>query len=218
MKVNYWAKFQPETYYHIYNRSVGRERLFSRTGNYHFFMEKWWKYLGPYFDTYAYCLIPNHFHFLAKCKTISPKLLKTIEGENTSASRKFLLGQLTQSQFLESQFKRFFTSYAGAYNKERKRHGSLFQAKFKRIPIRSKKHFHYLLAYIHHNPIHHQLCQNYQDWPFSSYLLYLSQLPSPIDCKTVFHTFEDGTSPNPILAFIHLHQQFANQGPTTSAA
>ena len=49
-------------YYHIYNRGNNREDLFIDERNYHYFMRLYTKYIQPIADTYAYCLLCNHFH------------------------------------------------------------------------------------------------------------------------------------------------------------
>ena len=75
MAVNYWEKLEAGVTYHIYNRSVGNDNLFFQEGNYSYFIEKWKEYL-PYLDVYAYCLMPNHFHFLAQVKSMEVEALQ----------------------------------------------------------------------------------------------------------------------------------------------
>lgn len=55
-------------FYHVYNRTNNKELLFKEHENYFFFLRKYKQYLSSYIDTYAYCLMPNHFHFLIKVK------------------------------------------------------------------------------------------------------------------------------------------------------
>ena len=90
MKKNYWANFEPEHCYHIYNKTVGGNKLFTNEGNYDYFLSKYWKYLNNYLATYSYALIPNHFHFLAKCKQPTPTVINYIEKENTKIGNKYL--------------------------------------------------------------------------------------------------------------------------------
>ena len=66
-------------FYHIYNRGNNRETLFYTEANYKYFLKKYDKYLSEYIDTYAYCLLPNHFHLL-----ISVKELKDIPLEKVN--------------------------------------------------------------------------------------------------------------------------------------
>lgn len=56
------------TYYHIYNHANSSENLFKSDNNYTYFLIKYNQHISPIADTYAYCLIPNHFHFLARIK------------------------------------------------------------------------------------------------------------------------------------------------------
>ncbi len=124
--------------------------------------------------TYAYALIPNHFHFLAKCKPLTPEILEIIKTENTKKSFAFLEGKIDYNTFIISQYHRLFRSYVGAFNKQNNRIGNLFQDKFKRVVIKDAEHFRYMLLYIHHNGIHHKLGKEYTDYPHTSYSRYLN--------------------------------------------
>lgn len=53
--------FQPQTIYHIYNQGNNRQRIFYTPANYLYFLRT---YLYPHVDFLAYCLMPNHFHWL----------------------------------------------------------------------------------------------------------------------------------------------------------
>jgi len=52
--------------YHIYNHAVADGNLFIEDANYQYFLKLWEKYSSPIAETYANCLMPNHFHFLVK--------------------------------------------------------------------------------------------------------------------------------------------------------
>lgn len=54
--------------YHIYNHANGNEILFRENENFLFFLDKFKEYIHPIVDVYAYCLMPNHFHFLLRVK------------------------------------------------------------------------------------------------------------------------------------------------------
>mgnify|MGYP001422008446 FL=1 len=49
--------------YHLYNRGVNRESIFHGAENYRYFLELYRQHVGWLVDTYAYCLLGNHFHF-----------------------------------------------------------------------------------------------------------------------------------------------------------
>ncbi len=57
-------------YYHIFNRGNNRETLFREERNYPYFLSLFVKHIDPVVDTYAYCLMPNHFHLLVRVKTV----------------------------------------------------------------------------------------------------------------------------------------------------
>ena len=55
-------------YYRIYNKGLNSCKLFEETTNYNHFLSLYEKYIHPIADTYAYCLMKNHFHFLVRIK------------------------------------------------------------------------------------------------------------------------------------------------------
>ncbi|MFA5463901.1 MAG: hypothetical protein WC265_07490, partial [Dysgonamonadaceae bacterium] len=57
-------QFEQGYIYHIYNQGNNRQRIFFREENYTFFLQKMKKYLLPYCDILAWCLMPNHFHWM----------------------------------------------------------------------------------------------------------------------------------------------------------
>ena len=174
MRINYWQKFIEGGYFHIYNRTVGHDFLFMNHENYRYFLEKWQLYLEKYIEVYAFCLMSNHFHFVVRVKMLDDKIRENISLEKTKAAQKFSKNLVDYNGFLEDQFKRFFSAYALAYNKEHKRHGNLFQSRFKRVQISDEVGLRNAICYVHHNPIHHDYSNSYDAWKFSSYKAYLS--------------------------------------------
>ncbi|KAF5051718.1 hypothetical protein DSECCO2_416110 [anaerobic digester metagenome] len=69
---------EPDKYYHIYNHANGFENVFRCKENYLFFLQKYLFHLLPFFDTYAYCLMPNHFHLLIRVKS-REEMLESME-------------------------------------------------------------------------------------------------------------------------------------------
>lgn len=68
---DYHIPLLPGKKYHILSRAVGNEQLFLTEENYRFFLERYKKYVSPVADTFCYCLLPNHFHFLVRIKEAS---------------------------------------------------------------------------------------------------------------------------------------------------
>jgi putative transposase len=62
------SPLQPGLYYHVFNRGNNGEDLFREERNYSFFLKLYGKYITPVADTYAYCLLRNHFHVLLRIK------------------------------------------------------------------------------------------------------------------------------------------------------
>jgi len=71
---NTTARLQSGVYYHIYNRGNNRENLFLEEKNYPYFLFLYEKHIEPVADTYAYCLMRNHFHLLVRIKETSQVL------------------------------------------------------------------------------------------------------------------------------------------------
>jgi len=55
-------------YYHIYNRGINSCNLFQEADNYEHFLGLFDKYISPVADTYAWVLLPNHFHLMVRVK------------------------------------------------------------------------------------------------------------------------------------------------------
>ena len=68
---------EPDHFYHIYNHANGIENLFRTEDNYHYFLKKYHQHISPIAETWAYCLMPNHFHFLVRIKE-EKDLIETI--------------------------------------------------------------------------------------------------------------------------------------------
>ncbi len=148
------------TYYHIYNRGNNRENLFKEERNYRHFLKLYAKHIESIADTFAYCLLPNHFHLLVRTK-----------GEEEIETQTKTLKVLETFRVLKpsQQFSNFFNAYTKAINKAYQRSGSLFEHPFGRIPVDSDAYFSQLVIYIHQNPQRHNLIDDFQEWPYSSY-------------------------------------------------
>ncbi len=137
--------FQPDHYYHLYNRGNDRNPIFFERDNYLHFLRLVRRYLiGQTLDVLAYCLMPNHYHLLVRCKT------------NDVSGAMQLLSM----------------AYTKAMNRRYNRVGSLFQGQFQAIEVGSDAYLYHLTRYIHLNPVKAEMVAHPKEWEFSSYLEY----------------------------------------------
>lgn len=154
--------------YHVFNRGVNKNKIFFSEDDYkrfyltalHYkFKETKFSYFNdpgslelkkessqPKIEVLAYCLMPNHFHFLLK---------QLVDGGIT-----WYLQHLTNS----------FSHYI---NTKYERVGPLFQGRFKNILIESDEQLLHVSRYIHLNPYVSSLVKKMNNYRFSSYLSYI---------------------------------------------
>lgn len=173
---NYHQTFREDTFYHILNHAVGSENLFRTDENYRYFLQKYQHHTNLVWDTYAYCLMPNHFHLLIKTKSIN-ELEKVSNYKGNT--HKVVMQSLSN----------FLNSYAKSYNKKYERKGALFLDFTKRIEIDSDVYFTRVVNYIHQNPIHHGFCKEIDEWEISSYSSCLSEQETKLKREELLNWF-----------------------------
>ncbi len=156
---------ESDHFYHIYNRGNGKVNIFKSENNYLFFLQLLRNHINPIGEIYAYCLLPNHFHFLIRIKEGIPKPSQA--------------------------FSNMFNAYSKAFNKEHKRVGSLFQRPFKRIKVTEENYLKSLIIYIHCNPELHGITAKFSRYSFSSYQSILSTGATSLMRNEVIKLFED---------------------------
>ncbi len=155
-------------YYHIYNRGNNRQAIFMEERNYRHFLQLYARYVLPVADTFAYCLLPDHFHFLVRIKTLdTPGIVKPSQG-----------------------FSNLFNAYAKAINRAYERTGSLFQNPFGRKRVDSDAYFLHLIAYTHRNPQKHAVTYDFRNWIYSSYQTLSSTAPTQLARDVVWEWFD----------------------------
>lgn len=154
---NIVKEFEPNAYYHVYNRGVEKRTIFLDDNDYVVFLGLLKKYLigkaarsanrhafdNLSEDVYliAYCLMPNHFHLL---------FLQTEQAAITRLMR------------------RVMTAYAMYFNHRYNRVGGLFQGRYKASRITTDAYLYHISRYIHMNP------HDYLAWPYSSLECYIN--------------------------------------------
>lgn len=176
---------EPDCFYHIYNRGINGEKIFEEEENYLFFMKKAFEYLNEVCDIYAYCLMPNHFHFVIKIKS-NNELIELFERKNNKINK----SGLHSIQSLPSkQFSKFISCYTQAFNKVYDRHGPLLESPFKRKKLDSEKYLKNVIMYVHQNPT--DINADFRSYKFSSYYTVMSSLKTNLKRVEVIEYFDD---------------------------
>lgn len=149
-------QFSEPDLYHVYNRGNNQQRIFFRPENFIFFLEKIKKFLLPYCDMIAWCLMPSHFHFL-------------VNADSRTLVMKKVAGQ--ERNIFSEGVRNLLSSYTQAINKQNKTVGSLFQQNTKAKPISQGSNLYdrICLNYIHQNPLKANLVRKMEDWEYSSF-------------------------------------------------
>jgi putative transposase len=122
--------------HHIMVRGIERCKIFRNDGDRDNFLERLEKVLTETKTAcYAWALIPNHFHLLLQ----------------------------TGSTSISTVMRRLLTGYALYYNRKHRRHGHLFQNRFKSILCQKDSYFLELVRYIHLNPIRARIVDNLEE-------------------------------------------------------
>lgn len=186
--------FSKNKIYHIYNRGIERKTIFTtkwefqralNTLNYYRYKEtplRLSKFLSKtsheqsdillslkkldkkIVEIIAYCLMPNHFHFL----------LKQLEGEGIS-------------QFISN----LTNSYTKYFNTKHKRVGPLFQGTFQAVIVESDEQLIHLSRYIHLNPVSSSIIkpEDLENYYWSSYREYINLEENHICHKNIVMDF-----------------------------
>jgi len=177
---------EPGCYYHIYNRGTNRCKIFFENSNYRHFLRLYDKHISPVANTLAWVLMGNHFHLLVQilpANLLCPAVASSDQDESDDADER-----ITQ------QFSNLFNAYSKAINKRYNRTGSLFEHTFRRKQITDLEYLRKVVLYIHHNPVHHELCTHPSEYPWSSYLSCISIKPTKLQRAMVVGWFGDDAS------------------------
>ena len=123
----------PGVLHHVMGRGIERRKIFLNTTDRDDFIAR----LGQLADdrsmaVYAWALLPNHFHLLCK----------------------------TKKRPLSSSMRKLLTGYVVNFNKRHRRHGHLFQNRYKSIVCQEDAYLLELVRYIHLNLLRAGLVKN----------------------------------------------------------
>lgn len=171
---NALKRYAENGYYHLYNRGVAKSDIFLDPQDYAVFLSYLKQYLSPVrikelpkenplqafywyvpknywqeIELLAFCLLPNHFHLLAKQK---------------------------QPRTIESFARSLLTRYSQYFNKRYQRTGHVWQGVYRAALVDNEAYLWWLSRYIHRNPLEIlEKDQKLIDYPYSSYSAYLGK-------------------------------------------
>jgi REP element-mobilizing transposase RayT len=142
--------------YHVFNRGNNKQQIFFSEKDYRLFIHYINQFIGPYSDMLAWCLMPNHFHFLIHATN------KSIETRKSGG---------LQLSNLSYGIKQLLSSYTKSINKRENRTGNLFQQKTKAKCVNDSNgnHSRNAFFYIHQNPLKANLVSRIEEWQYSSF-------------------------------------------------
>lgn len=192
----YHIPLEPGRIYHLFNRAIGKEKLFRTEENYHYFLRKLKDHVLPVAQVLAYTLLPNHFHLVVQVKTE-----EELKAYFTILKKRAIRHNTELSDFLMERFSNWLNGYAKAYNKAFSRRGALFLDYTKRSLAETDDDITAFIYYVHKNAVHHGLVTAIGLWPYDSYTAVIG------DCSTnvyrAFHLDWFGSREN----FISFHSQ-----------
>ena len=161
----------PNNFYHIYNRAVEKRTIFYTEKDYEYFINK-----ILYFKEktnvkiLAYCILPNHFHFLLK------------EPESTSR-----VGFSAIAKFISI----LANSYTKYFNLNKDHVGRIFQGPFRSKLVSDDNYLQVLVNYINLNHLKHKITKKPNDWFYSSHHNYLGRRKEKIVDKDYLIDFNN---------------------------
>lgn len=179
MKTRDYRNLSEGSIYHIYNRGNNKENIFFDEQDYKAFLFRIALAIGVdkdrisnspllentksririspspknTFKIHAFCLMPNHFHFLIE-QNSEEKIFKLLH--------------------------RVCTSYSMYINKKYGRVGHLFQDRFKSVRVGTNEQLMLVSSYIHINPVKDNLVSNSEEYKWSSYNDFVNNRSMPI--------------------------------------
>jgi putative transposase len=135
------------------NRAAKRSQLFHAESDYAAFERILVRALERFpIALFAYCLMPNHWHFLLSPGT-DDGLSRFMHWLTTTHARRW---QHAHDQIGE---------------------GAVYQGRFKAIPIGGTRHFHWVCRYVERNALRARLVNRAEDWKWSSLSRRMDEAP-----------------------------------------
>jgi putative transposase len=133
---------QDDGFFHVLNRGNAKKIVFHNTLDYSRFLDNMKTSRENYpIDLFAYCLMPNHFHFIVR-----PNV----------------------AQYLSKWMHLLLTKYVRYYHKKHNSSGHIWQGRFKSFLIQDDDHLVTVLRYVEGNPVRAGLVNSSVEWKWVS--------------------------------------------------
>ena len=176
-------------YYHVYNRGVEKRLIYLDHSDRRVFLSLLREYVISFrINLFAYCLMDNHFHFYLQ----------------------------TQTDNLDKFMHKLIGRYVQYFNSRYNRVGPLFQSRYKSKLVEADSQSLTLIKYIHNNPVVEGLAGIPEEYPWSSYQIYMGMRKDEtwLNYKWVLDQFaETSTASTPQNLFKDFHQVPGGPGP-----
>jgi len=147
-----WRIEYEGAFYHLLSRGNEHKDIFIDDGDRHMFLDTVGEMAERFaIDIFAYVLMDNHYHILAR----------------------------TQCANLTKAMHWFGATYTIRFNYRHSRSGHLFQGRYKSIVVQNDAYMLQLSCYIHRNPVRGGIVQRLADYHWSSYRAYAYGKQSP---------------------------------------
>lgn len=144
--------------YHVTQRGNYQQKTFVDKSDYVRYLMWLEEYKNKYNLSFlAYCLMPNHVHFIA------------IPAEDNSLAKTFNACHMRYSQY---------------FNRKRKVVGHLWQGRFYSCAL-DEKHLYAAIRYVETNPVRAKLVKNPEDWSWSSAKSHINNQQSILSLKGI---------------------------------
>ena len=135
-----------EAFFHVVNHSIDGRDLFYDEGDYRTYLTMFKAAVSADVTVIAYCLMPNHFHFLLR--------------QNVANA-------------ISTMFEVSHKSYARYFNKKHGFKGSIFRSRLNHKEVMNEKYLLHASAYIHANPVQANLVDFPEEWAYSNFREYM---------------------------------------------
>ena len=141
-------------YYHIYNRTVGFKKLFYSHDDYVYYTDLLKEIdFSPCCDLIAYCLMPNHYHYLVR---------------------------ITDKNLFPKKMSFFFSKYLYSLQQHQIESGRYFVNRYQNKLITDESYLIHLCCYIHLNSVKAGLVDSVEAWPYSNYYAFVGKTKDQI--------------------------------------